>query len=341
MHSNYRHHYLQAATSGEPQANDKLLANTRHRQQSQVVANDFNGLPSAPPSRNGKQQAQQSQISIANYQLQLQQQQQRVEYPERQLMSSAGRFAARNLADQQRQLFNHQQHQQHQQQPQLHHHQHQQQQLRVRQVVEYSNSDEQSIQRQKLNPIKNNNNTIQAKHQHQHQHFSSQQQQLEQSSQDQHQHHHHQASQSRGGQQVEQRFNHLSPMQQQQQQQLRRSRQLSDSPSSSSRAAEQSPSNNDRSLHVNFNRHNKDSDEPEAGESRKKKYLTAKYGQQQMNLIKKRLKIEMWLFEQLQELAKGSKSEVSLTVVNAIVMTSIKFSIQMINFRSVITIMIS
>ena len=47
------------------------------------------------------------------------------------------------------------------------------------------------------------------------------------------------------------------------------------------------------------------------GDSRKKKYLTAKYGQQQMNLIKKRLKIEMWLCEQLQELAKGSKSEVS------------------------------
>lgn len=65
-------------------------------------------------------------------------------------------------------------------------------------------------------------------------------------------------------------------------------------------------------LHVNFNRSNQvtGGDEDE-GDSRKKKYLTAKYGQQQMNLIKKRLKIEMWLYEQLQDLAKGSKSEVS------------------------------
>lgn len=84
------------------------------------------------------------------------------------------------------------------------------------------------------------------------------------------------------------------------------------------------------SLHVNFNRpkpnsHNSqrasdnkgagddDDDDDEGENSRKKKYLTAKYGQQQMNLIKKRLKVEMWLHEQLQELAKGSKSEVSET----------------------------
>lgn len=70
------------------------------------------------------------------------------------------------------------------------------------------------------------------------------------------------------------------------------------------------------SLHVNFNRagqaHGAAEEEEEAGESRKKKYLTAKYGQQQMNLIKKRLKIEMWLHEQLRELARGSKSKVSI-----------------------------
>lgn len=70
----------------------------------------------------------------------------------------------------------------------------------------------------------------------------------------------------------------------------------------------------ERPLHVNFNRSSQsggaDGDE---GDSRKKKYLTAKYGQQQMNLIKKRLKIEMWLYEQLQELAKGTKSEVSVS----------------------------
>ncbi|GBN80673.1 hypothetical protein AVEN_12260-1 [Araneus ventricosus] len=49
-------------------------------------------------------------------------------------------------------------------------------------------------------------------------------------------------------------------------------------------------------LHVNF--------EPEKGEvqERKKKYLTAKYGQHQMNLIRKRLRVEMWMFDQLQAL---------------------------------------
>lgn len=49
-----------------------------------------------------------------------------------------------------------------------------------------------------------------------------------------------------------------------------------------------------RSLHVNFNTENPDLSE------RKKKYLTAKYGQHQMNLIKKRLRVEMWMYEQLQ-----------------------------------------
>lgn len=78
---------------------------------------------------------------------------------------------------------------------------------------------------------------------------------------------------------------------------------------------------NNQQPHVNFNRsnnnhttssNNQDDEQDEPGEGRKKKYLTAKYGQQQMNLIKKRLKIEMWLYEQLQELAKGTKTEVSL-----------------------------
>lgn len=67
-----------------------------------------------------------------------------------------------------------------------------------------------------------------------------------------------------------------------------------------------------KEVHVNFNRSNQALGAgEEEGDSRKKKYLTAKYGQQQMNLIKKRLKIEMWLYEQLQDLAKGSGSEVS------------------------------
>lgn len=41
---------------------------------------------------------------------------------------------------------------------------------------------------------------------------------------------------------------------------------------------------------------------------RKTKYLTAKYGQHQMNLIKKRLSVEMWLFGQLQELYQDNST---------------------------------
>lgn len=48
--------------------------------------------------------------------------------------------------------------------------------------------------------------------------------------------------------------------------------------------------------HVNFS-----SDDGEMKE-RKKRYLTAKYGQHQMNLIKKRLKVELWMYEELQTL---------------------------------------
>lgn len=55
-------------------------------------------------------------------------------------------------------------------------------------------------------------------------------------------------------------------------------------------------------LHVNF-----DTEKGELSE-RKKKYLTAKYGQHQMNLIKKRLRVEMWMYEQLQSLYDCSVS---------------------------------
>jgi len=51
-----------------------------------------------------------------------------------------------------------------------------------------------------------------------------------------------------------------------------------------------------KSLHVAF------SEEKEEVGERKKKYLTAKYGQHQMSLIKKRLRVEMWMYEQLQAL---------------------------------------
>ena len=49
------------------------------------------------------------------------------------------------------------------------------------------------------------------------------------------------------------------------------------------------------SKNVNF------SENPD-GEKHREKYLTAKYGAHQMSLIMKRLKVEMWMFDQLQEL---------------------------------------
>ena len=47
------------------------------------------------------------------------------------------------------------------------------------------------------------------------------------------------------------------------------------------------------------------------GEKKREKYLTAKYGAHQMALIRKRLKVEMWMFDQLQELCE---SEVRLEI---------------------------
>lgn len=48
-------------------------------------------------------------------------------------------------------------------------------------------------------------------------------------------------------------------------------------------------------LHVGF------MDNGEVKEKREK-YLTAKYGSHQMNLIRKRLSVEMWLYDELQKL---------------------------------------
>lgn len=42
----------------------------------------------------------------------------------------------------------------------------------------------------------------------------------------------------------------------------------------------------------------------ESEKEKKQKYLTAKYGQHQMQLIKKRLKIEDWIYEELRKLYK-------------------------------------
>lgn len=55
-----------------------------------------------------------------------------------------------------------------------------------------------------------------------------------------------------------------------------------------------SPPHHNRSVNFNTQR--------EAIKEQKKKYLTAKYGQHQMSLIRKRLKVEDWLDERLRSL---------------------------------------
>lgn len=55
-----------------------------------------------------------------------------------------------------------------------------------------------------------------------------------------------------------------------------------------------SPSSSAHNRSVNFNT------QREAIKEQKKKYLTAKYGQHQMSLIRKRLKVEDWLDERLR-----------------------------------------
>ena len=47
---------------------------------------------------------------------------------------------------------------------------------------------------------------------------------------------------------------------------------------------------------------------------KKKKYLTAKYGQHQMLLIKKRLKVEMWVFDELRKLYESEVCTVLVIV---------------------------
>ncbi|XP_049833475.1 protein phosphatase 1 regulatory subunit 14C isoform X1 [Schistocerca gregaria] len=55
-------------------------------------------------------------------------------------------------------------------------------------------------------------------------------------------------------------------------------------------------------LHVHF---------PEKGEvkERREKFLTAKYGTHQMSLIRKRLAVEMWLYDELQKLYEPAEDE--------------------------------
>lgn len=64
-----------------------------------------------------------------------------------------------------------------------------------------------------------------------------------------------------------------------------------------------------KALHVNFEPGDKDE-----LQDRKKKYLTAKYGPHQMSLIKKRLRVEMWMYEQLQHLFASTEDNHDLEI---------------------------
>ena len=44
------------------------------------------------------------------------------------------------------------------------------------------------------------------------------------------------------------------------------------------------------------------------GGQKREKYLTAKYGAHQMAMIRKRLKVEMWMFDQLQIICQDGVS---------------------------------
>lgn len=54
---------------------------------------------------------------------------------------------------------------------------------------------------------------------------------------------------------------------------------------------------NSAEAHVSFNNKNKEEEK-----DKRQKYLTAKYGQHQMMLIRKRLAVEDWLYDKLREL---------------------------------------
>lgn len=64
---------------------------------------------------------------------------------------------------------------------------------------------------------------------------------------------------------------------------------------------ERSPNRNN--LRVNF------TEKGEAVKERREKFLTAKYGSHQMSLIRKRLAVEMWLYDELQKLFDPPVSE--------------------------------
>jgi len=60
--------------------------------------------------------------------------------------------------------------------------------------------------------------------------------------------------------------------------------------------------------HVNFGQSNGE-------EKKREKFLTAKYGAHQMALIRKRLRVEMWMYERLQEIYGADDIEIDLDEV--------------------------
>ncbi|XP_074029352.1 uncharacterized protein isoform X2 [Leptinotarsa decemlineata] len=66
-------------------------------------------------------------------------------------------------------------------------------------------------------------------------------------------------------------------------------------------------------LHVNFK------DKGEIKEKREK-FLTAKYGHHQMSLIRKRLAVEMWLYEELKKLYESKSTIFDNVVANLMIM---------------------
>lgn len=87
---------------------------------------------------------------------------------------------------------------------------------------------------------------------------------------------------------------------------------------------ERSP--NRAGLRVNF------SDKGEVKE-RREKFLTAKYGSHQMSLIRKRLAVEMWLYDELQKLFDPP---VSNLLLSNYIFGKVKFSYGRFNPRQVI-----
>jgi protein phosphatase 1 regulatory subunit 14B len=61
--------------------------------------------------------------------------------------------------------------------------------------------------------------------------------------------------------------------------------------------------------HVNFG------GQGQTEERKREKFLTAKYGAHQMALIRKRLRVEMWMYERLQELYGADDIEIDLDEV--------------------------